>query len=570
MTLASGRVGNVGPGASGMRCHVSHALWWAVLVLALAIAGATQAQASSGEALRGQWQPLAADATASGWQGFSPQRLTRIERAPYGARVRLFAQDGRWPAAPFVLVVSNPGVSSVELIDPLDGHRRRASLLAPHRSGWIGTGRIGFLIAEPVAADVAIELELPSEPVIQSPLGFAAQSIDRFQHQQNGWVAFVSACFAVMLSIALMASAFGVFLRDRTFLLYGGYVLAYALVLGIQNGFVAHPLGWRWIADAPLSWGRVATALSVTLACLFAERFMRLEHYAPRWRRLVLGFAALVALAMLPGMLPWPAANAFSRALINPLLIVGGPLLLVAGAVAARHGSRYAWFFLAGWVPLLIVTVLSSAQVGGAFADALWLPDANLAAGAMEALVLSMGLADRSLQVRRERDRVQELADTDALTGLPNRRHLLSQLNVLLRDGRLRARPIALLFLDLDHFKQLNDRHGHHVGDDALCATARALENGLRDQDLLGRYGGEEFVIALPGSDRAIAEAVAERLREAVAQIVLPGIGASSPVTVSIGLTLRRPGDDAESLLVRADQAMYEAKEGGRNRVVSA
>jgi len=208
--------------------------------------------------------------------------------------------------------------------------------------------------------------------------------------------------------------------------------------------------------------------------------------------------------------------------------------------------------------------------VGGAFAEVPWLPVASLAAGALEALVLSMGLADRSLQVRRERDRVQELADTDALTGLPNRRHLLSQLNVLLRDGRLRERPIALMFLDLDDFKRLNDRHGHHVGDDALCATARALENGLRDQDLLGRYGGEEFVIALPGSDRAIAEAVAERLREAVAQIVLPGVDASSPITVSIGLTLRRPGDDAESLLVRADQAMYKAKESGRNRVVSA
>ncbi len=194
----------------------------------------------------------------------------------------------------------------------------------------------------------------------------------------------------------------------------------------------------------------------------------------------------------------------------------------------------------------------------------------RLAAGALEALVLSMGLADRSLQVRRDRDRVRALADTDALTGLPNRRHVLSRLNVLLRDGRLRARPIALMFLDLDHFKQLNDRHGHRVGDDALCASARALENGLRDQDLLGRYGGEEFVIALPGSDRATAMGVAERLRLAVAHVALPQAAGGEALTVSIGLVMRMPGEQAESLLARADQAMYQAKAQGRNRVVSA
>lgn len=167
-------------------------------------------------------------------------------------------------------------------------------------------------------------------------------------------------------------------------------------------------------------------------------------------------------------------------------------------------------------------------------------------------------------------DRVQALADTDALTGLPNRRHVLSRLNVLLRDGRLRARPIALMFLDLDHFKQLNDRHGHGVGDDALCATARALENGLRDQDLLGRYGGEEFVIALPGSDRETAVAVAEGLRLAVAQIALPEADAGLTITASIGLVMRMPGEQAESLLERADHAMYQAKAQGRNRVMSA
>lgn len=537
------------------------------LTLFTAAAGATELMPLT---LDGEWQSIDAPDTDAAWTAFSPQLLSLIERGADGARVRLRPHAGRWPAPPFVLVVSDLGLSSVELIDPYDGSRRRASLLSARSASVLGVGRVGFLVSTPLPDGSALELLLPHESVISPPLRFAAQSLHQFQGQQNRWIAFVSASFAVMVAMALVAVAFGLFLRDRTFLLYSGYMLAYALVMAIQSGYVAHPLGWSWVADEPRMWGRASTAVSVALACLFAARFMRLDLYAPGWRRLVMGLAIAIAVALVPGFVPGPNWQALGRWLINPLLIVGGPLLLGAALVAALRGSRYAWFFLAGWLPLLVLTVMTSAQVGGAFAGLVWLNDASLIAGAFETLVLSLGLADRSLQVRRERDRIQALADTDALTGLPNRRHTLSRLDNMLRDIRLRTRPLAVMFLDLDHFKNLNDHHGHLAGDEALCITARVLDEGLRDEDLLGRYGGEEFVIALPGSDRATALAVAERLRLAISQIVLPGVAREVELSVSIGLVMRVPGETAESLLARADQAMYQAKEQGRDRVVSA
>src|SRR6185437_6402567 len=130
--------------------------------------------------------------------------------------------------------------------------------------------------------------------------------------------------------------------------------------------------------------------------------------------------------------------------------------------VAAVRGSRQAWFFLAGWTPLLLLTAATSAQVNGALPQLDWLNDASLAGGAFEALVLSLGLADRALRLRQDRDVVQVLADHDPLTHALNRRAWNQRASALL--AATPTRPIALLFLDLDHFKLLNDRHGQHRG----------------------------------------------------------------------------------------------------------
>jgi diguanylate cyclase (GGDEF)-like protein len=210
---------------------------------------------------------------------------------------------------------------------------------------------------------------------------------------------------------------------------------------------------------------------------------------------------------------------------------------------------------------------MTSAQATGALPNLDWLNDASIAMGAFEAIVLSLGLADRALTMRRDRDTVRVLADRDALTNLLNRRAWTEASNHMLAEGAGAGQPIALLFLDLDHFKMLNDRQGHAAGDRALVAVAEVLSNELRPNDLLGRYGGEEFVAMLYGVNQEQAVHVATRLCRRVHRLEIPVDQKNLLLSVSIGLAMRSRGDTLETLIERADQAMYYVKLNGRNQV---
>ena len=163
---------------------------------------------------------------------------------------------------------------------------------------------------------------------------------------------------------------------------------------------------------------------------------------------------------------------------------------------------------------------------------------------------------------------LRRLAGTDALTGLLNRRAFLERAAEV---PKRTTEPPALLMLDLDHFKAVNDRFGHAVGDRALQAVAERWRRLLRDSDVIARVGGEEFAVLLPGTGQATAAAVAERLREAVGDTPLAIGGHSLALTASIGAAVAEPADhDFDAVLQRADRALYAAKAGGRNRVVFA
>jgi len=170
-----------------------------------------------------------------------------------------------------------------------------------------------------------------------------------------------------------------------------------------------------------------------------------------------------------------------------------------------------------------------------------------------------------------------ELAVTDQLTGLYNRRYLSGHLAAMFERSKTTNRPLALLFIDLDLFKSINDEHGHDVGDEVVREFARRLSRGVRGVDLACRYGGEEFVVAMPDTEKVFALGVAERLREEVAGEPFHLKGENGDVevtvTVSIGVASTEDGEDDDSpkaLLKRADESLFEAKSQGRNRVVDA
>ena len=160
------------------------------------------------------------------------------------------------------------------------------------------------------------------------------------------------------------------------------------------------------------------------------------------------------------------------------------------------------------------------------------------------------------------------LAQTDPLTGLANRRRTLGQLGKCVSSAEAMGEPFSLVTFDIDHFKQVNDSYGHQMGDDVLVRVAGIACGQMRDSDLLGRTGGEEFVWLLPGATADVAWAAAERLRQ---RIERESAGEDlPPVTVSIGHATWREGEDVETLLGRADAALYAAKSLGRNRVRKA
>ncbi|HVU22287.1 MAG TPA: diguanylate cyclase, partial [Rhizomicrobium sp.] len=177
--------------------------------------------------------------------------------------------------------------------------------------------------------------------------------------------------------------------------------------------------------------------------------------------------------------------------------------------------------------------------------------------------------ADR---LRRNVQLSLEMAITDQLTGLHNRRYMSSHLDNLMSTAARAGKPLAFVIMDIDYFKSVNDNYGHDVGDEVLREFAKRIGANIRGIDLACRYGGEEFVVVMPETDAAFAYAVSERLRKSIetTPVEITRAPGKLSITVSIGIASSEgPSDTSEGLLRRADQALYRAKRNGRNRVVA-
>jgi diguanylate cyclase (GGDEF)-like protein len=187
-------------------------------------------------------------------------------------------------------------------------------------------------------------------------------------------------------------------------------------------------------------------------------------------------------------------------------------------------------------------------------------------AGKADALI---GISTDITELRQLREELERRATTDSLTGLANRGHFYEQANRHVQQAQRYGDALSLLALDIDHFKSINDTHGHQAGDSVLRGLAEHFRQGIRVFDLIGRVGGEEFAILLPNTDLDGAVGLAERLRESLTALRFKVDGETEcVVTVSIGAASLLPADAGlDRLFARADQALYRAKAAGRNRV---
>jgi diguanylate cyclase (GGDEF)-like protein len=248
--------------------------------------------------------------------------------------------------------------------------------------------------------------------------------------------------------------------------------------------------------------------------------------------------------------------------LAAPLLITCG-VLLVASMIRAVRAARVA---RGPRVVARAFLVLAVCLLADLVKEVTPLPiPSNLPLAGFTVLFLA---AARSLNQQFEQE--HEASHHDPLTGLHNRRSFMEAWEDALNRSRRSGRPITIVLADLDHFKQVNDTRGHTAGDVALRAVARTLRTSLRAQDVVARWGGEEFMLLLPDTDREGARRVAESARTAVEELRVEHGGAAFFVTLSLGVSEHDPGRRVDETIAAADDALYRAKQEGRNRVVMA
>jgi len=357
-------------------------------------------------------------------------------------------------------------------------------------------------------------------------------------------------------------------LRETNLLRYVAYVGAYLYMHLAYSGLAAREV-WP---DSPAV-ARFAILIGMTLfssaGLWFARGFLGLAEFAPKVDRVVAWTVRVALAAMLACVLANSAASAvdlaFGYIMLFTFVMVG------LGVLAVRHGREQAPVFLAATLLSMAGALVTTLAVMGRLPFSALTFRAVEVGVMLEASIWALALGLRLRRQQEDRARALELARHDPLTGLYNRRGFLEQALAVYATSTRSARPLAVVMLDIDHFKRINDVHGHDAGDRTLVAVAEQLRSACRLGDVVARWGGEEFVMLLPDTPGDSAHALAERLREVFAgTVVALGDGGSTSFTASFGVAV--PGDvtSLEDMLRASDAALYAAKDAGRNRVVSA
>ena len=260
------------------------------------------------------------------------------------------------------------------------------------------------------------------------------------------------------------------------------------------------------------------------------------------------------------------------------VMVTTGGIVSAAAHVSAPSLPVLRSFTLAVLAPSVVVLLthnptpaaLGLALVFVSYASFVWVQGGHMHADFLNAQVRAYRLEKQSFRLRDSREALRVQATRDGLTGALNRTAGLSALDLELGRARRDAKHVAVIMLDIDHFKRINDTHGHAAGDTVLRACSQRLRAALRPYDLIARFGGEEFVIVLPGCDRFTGSAVAERLRVALDAASIFYEATPIHVTSSFGVAVAQAGEAASQLVARADAALYGAKRDGRNRVAVA
>ncbi len=454
-----------------------------------------------------------------------------------------------------------------------------------------------FRLDLPTDTPVELLVRVQSESSMQVPLRLYTPKA--FTELSRDAQLVIGIYYGILLALFFYNLVLWISLRDASYFWYLMHISAFGLVLFTLNGFGFEYL-WPnspWLADR-------AVPLSICLALIGMQQFARTFLDLPkRWPK-----GNLVSLALIAFFVVWGIASVWlpyriSTPVASRAVLLGVLWIAIASIVVLRQGYKPAQLFLLAWAMFLLGTTVFTLVAFGVVPKTLFTEYGVQIGSALEMLLLSIALGHRYgvlrnenqriiseanqqlerkvaqrtqevrhalVQLEEAHDRLRDSSRRDGLTGLYNRTYFHEGFEKLLADARDARRPLSLLMIDLDHFKSINDEHGHLVGDDCLRRAAKRIGDTLRPHDaLLARFGGEEFVVALPDTHLSSAVAIAESVRQSLVAEPCESQGLRIRISASIGVHTVSPDamDDIDDAFDTADKALYAAKANGRDCV---
>ena len=514
----------------------------------------------------------ATDDTASLLSGslddrFAPfdYRAARARNAPFWLRLKW--QAGETGSGPVALTVRAGRQFHLQILANHAGHGAELHLIT-ELPAYRGTHDLVYALPEEFALGDTLYARVTTQGSGAEQLLFSATPIDATLARGREEARMICGAFGALIAMSLAALLIWFVLRDKLFILYCTLFSLQALYIAYLSGQAfSWPILSQALAFGANAWN-VPASLSGAISCLFVREIADLKWYSPRVYRAFGWLAwAFVLVTLANAVKSFGFTSAVSN--VGNLLFIGTAIFsLTVSFMAWRRGNRAAGWFLIAWGSLEFFTAATAVSllVSDQAASLLYygMPLAMVAAG----ILVALGVADRLRDQRSALTDAERRAQTDSLTGVLNRRSLVERLEAAGARARARNLPLSLLFIDLDHFKQINDSFGHRAGDACLRAVIEPMQAELRQSDAIGRYGGEEFVVILSSADATAATGIAERVLKRVADLKIEGFGAPIQLTCSIGVATSDTLDQwGEQLIASADAAVYAAKGSGRNQV---
>jgi len=520
-----------------------------------------------------------------------------FSKSAYWFRIKLEGAKSR----DRLIGINNPLLDEISLYLFADGRlvqQLQAGDIRPFADRPLKHRAFALPLIIPSAKQLTLYLRVQSEGSIQVPMTLWNDTA--FHEQDEVETALIGIYFGIIMVMML----YNLFLYLKVYEPAYIYYVMYVLMFGL---FVAGLSGWGYMFLWPqrVDFQQYGLAIFIVFGsifvCRFTHYFLDLPNTAPRIGKLLV--ASVYILLVLLCLLPFTSYHLIVQGALVMVFVVSLTALF-SGVLLWRQGVVMAPYFTIAWSTFLIAVMLATLEKFGLLSRAFWTESLLPVGMALEVILLSLALGERINRERQQRISAQEevialqernqaeleqkvrdrtvaleeanaklafLATTDGLTGIFNRRHLL-ELGVEALHVAIRYKhSIAVIMLDVDHFKHVNDTYGHDAGDKVLQHIVAICKDLNRETDVFGRLGGEEFGLILLEPAALSAPMVAERIRSRIESSPIDYEGESIGVTVSQGVCeLDHPpeGLTIDQMLRVADEALYEAKASGRNRVV--